>query len=66
MGSGFSMRSRMVPDPVADCGLQHEVRHAIAMRGEARPHVSAADEQGRSSLPERMEARDRGRGRNIG
>ena len=35
-------------------GHQHEVRHIIAARDEARPHVSAADEQGRSSLPERQ------------
>jgi hypothetical protein len=50
----------MVPDPIAgdfagsaarNFGLQHEVRHAIASRGEARPHVAAADQQGRSYLP---------------
>ena len=35
-------------------GRQHEVRHIIAARDEARPPVSAADEQGRSSLPERQ------------
>jgi len=57
MGSGFSMRSMMVPDPVAGYSASHEVRHAIAVRGEARPRVSAADERGRSSLPKRHPVR---------
>ena len=60
MGSGFSTRSVMVPDPVAVFGLQHEVRHAIASRGEARPRVLAADEQGRSSLPRGKETEGSG------
>ena len=38
----------------------HEVRHAIASRGEARPRVSVADEQGRSSLPKRQETEGSG------
>jgi hypothetical protein len=51
-----------VIDPALDSALgphrcwfrpSHEVRHAIASRGEARPRVSAADELGRSSLPKR-------------
>ena len=62
MGSGFSTRSVMVPDSVAGFGLQHEVRHAIAPRGEARPRVSAADEQGRSSLPRGKETEGSGSG----
>jgi len=63
MGSGFSTRSVMVPDPLPvsrQVGLQHEVRHAIASRGEARPRVLAADEQGRSSLPRGKETEGSG------
>ncbi len=62
MGSGFSMRSMMVPDPVTGFGLQHEVRHAIAPRGEARPRVSAADQQGRWSLPGDINSKGAGTG----